>query len=194
MRESLAHKQMQVSILVQILVFGVLFGTLSSIQPLIAETYGRDMGFAYWFALIAVAAAPAAPINGWLVTSLGMGKLVNRALILQAGGSFIVLIPIIFWDGAGFWMFLGWSVTVFAMAGFTIGNLNALALEHLGHVAGMAASVMGAISTVGGATIGALIGQLYDGTALPLIWASCIASGFGAIFMCWMPREATKSL
>ena len=190
--ETLALRQMQLSIVVQTLVFGALFGTISSIQPIFDETYGRAASFPYWFALIAAVAAPAAPINGRLVIGLGMRPLVRRALVaaLLAAGVTAGLIGLAPLGAAEFWLFFAWSCTVFALAGFTIGNLNALALEPLGHIAGMAASIMGALATVGGAALGALIGQLFDGTPLPLILCTAVLSGSGALIMRRMPREA----
>lgn len=49
------------------------------------------------------------------------------------------------------------------------GNLNALAMEPLGHIAGIAASVIGSLSTLTAIPLGILIGQSYDGTVLPLV-------------------------
>jgi DHA1 family bicyclomycin/chloramphenicol resistance-like MFS transporter len=53
----------------------------------------------------------------------------------------------------------------------------------------MAASVMGALATVGGAALGALIGQFFDGTPMPLILATAVLSAIGALIMRAMPRE-----
>ncbi len=190
--EALSLRQMQLSILVQTLVFGILFGTISSIHQIFADTYDRAGEFPYLFALIACVAAPAAPINGKLVIRLGMRPLVRRALVAQSLASLAMVVALggITLGASEFWVFFGWCTTVFALAGFTIGNLNALALEPLGHIAGMAASIMGALATVGGAIIGAIIGQFFNGTALPLVVAACIASALGALIMRSMPREA----
>jgi len=191
LKETLSLRQLQLSVLVQTLVFGALFGMISSIQPIIGETYGRGESFHYWFALIALIVAPAAPINGKLVVRYGMRPLVRRALLVQLCGSglaigLFALAPL---GETEFWVFFLWATTVFALASFTIGNLNALALEPLGHVAGMAASVMGSLSTVGGAVIGAVIGQFYDGTPMPLIIATVALAALGALIMRHMPRE-----
>jgi DHA1 family bicyclomycin/chloramphenicol resistance-like MFS transporter len=80
-------------------------------------------------------------------------------------------------------------VTVFATAAFTIGNLNALALEPLGHIAGTASSLMGALATVGGAVGGATIGQFFDGTAVPVALGVGVALGLAGLVMIRMPRE-----
>lgn len=64
--------------------------------------------------------------------------------------------------------FIFWQFSLFFMMGMTIGNLNAIAMEPMGHIAGMAASVMGAVSTVLAAAIAAPLGLAFDGTPLPL--------------------------
>jgi DHA1 family bicyclomycin/chloramphenicol resistance-like MFS transporter len=62
----------------------------------------------------------------------------------------------------------------------TLGNLNALAMEPMGHRAGMAASVVGSVSTVLAVAIAAPVGQLFDGTALPLTTGVlvCVSAAF----------------
>jgi DHA1 family bicyclomycin/chloramphenicol resistance-like MFS transporter len=191
MREAMSHRQMQLSILTQTLIFTALFGCISSIQQVFDTTYGKGEGFPLWFALIALLAAPAGPVNGMLVMRLGMRPLIRRALWLSAVagvGTGLYLMAV--GPGQGFVVYFIWSVTVFGTAAFTIGNLNALALEPLGHIAGTAASLMGALATVGGAIGGALIGQLYDGTAVPVAICIGVAQGLAAMVMIRMPREA----
>ncbi len=62
--------------------------------------------------------------------------------------------------------------------GLTGTNFNSLAMEPLGKVAGTAASVFGFMQTAGGALLGTLIGQSYDGTVLPIALGYLI---FGSI-------------
>ncbi|MBN9136448.1 MAG: MFS transporter, partial [Phyllobacterium sp.] len=74
-----------------------------------------------------------------------------------------------------------------AMALFQFGwigsNFNALAMEPLGHVAGTASSVLGFMGTAGGGAIGAIIGQSYDGTTLPLVMGFFVVSVIGLMFV-----------
>ena len=78
-------------------------------------------------------------------------------------------------------------ITFFGLAMFHFGwigsNFNSLAMEPLGHVAGTASSVLGFMSTVGGAIIGAGIGQAYDGTALPMVAGYFTVSIIGLVFV-----------
>jgi DHA1 family bicyclomycin/chloramphenicol resistance-like MFS transporter len=76
-------------------------------------------------------------------------------------------------------------VTVFAMASLTIGNLNAITLEPLGHIAGLASSVVLALPTVAAAGIASVLGLVFDGTAGPL--AAGIAAGLAAALV-MLPR------
>ena len=72
---------------------------------------------------------------------------------------------------------------VFFMAGLTFGTLTALALQPMGHIAGTASSVIGAISTVGAVAIAAPIGLAFDGTPAPLIAGTFACSALAWILM-----------
>ncbi|MBF9042116.1 MFS transporter [Rhodobacterales bacterium HKCCE4037] len=193
-KEALSLRQMQLSILVQTLIFGLLFGTISSIQPIFDLAYGRGEEFHWYFFVIALLAAPAAPLNGWLVVRVGMRPLVRTALWVQATLSTLMAIVLLssMAGPAEFWIYFVWTVSVFCLMGFTIGNLNALALEPLGHIAGLAASIMGGLATIAGAAVGALVGQLFTGTATPLAISVAILTIIAAILMRFMPRDTAE--
>jgi len=63
----------------------------------------------------------------------------------------------------------------FCCFGLLFGSFNVLAVQPLGHIAGIANSAISTLSTLISAIIGTLIGQLYDGTVLPLVlgFAGC---------------------
>ena len=52
--------------------------------------------------------------------------------------------------------------------GIIFGNLSALAVQPLGRIAGLGASVMAAVSSLIGVIFATLCGWFYDGTLLPL--------------------------
>ncbi|MFT5007287.1 MAG: DHA1 family bicyclomycin/chloramphenicol resistance-like MFS transporter, partial [Paracoccaceae bacterium] len=70
------------------------------------------------------------------------------------------------------------------------GNLNALAMEPMGHIAGMASSIVGALSTLGGVLIAIPIGLAFDGTALPLALGYLICIGISFLLMLSNPKNA----
>jgi DHA1 family bicyclomycin/chloramphenicol resistance-like MFS transporter len=82
---------------------------------------------------------------------------------------------------------------LFSMAGLTVGNLNAIAMEPMGHIAGMAASVIGSISTVIGASIASPMSLLFDGTPLPLIAIVCVFCTICLLLMQSMNRNEKAS-
>jgi DHA1 family bicyclomycin/chloramphenicol resistance-like MFS transporter len=68
-----------------------------------------------------------------------------------------------------FVVFYVWLMSIFVMIGFSIGNLTALAMEPLGHIAGTAASTINAMATFGGVIYATLVGQQFNATLLPMI-------------------------
>ena len=62
------------------------------------------------------------------------------------------------------------------------GNLNALAMEPLGHVAGLAASITSAIATVASVMLAVPVGLMFDGTQVPLLFGVA-AYAAGALFL-----------
>jgi DHA1 family bicyclomycin/chloramphenicol resistance-like MFS transporter len=95
----------------------------------------------------------------------------------------------------GFYFFVIWQISIFFQAGMTLGNLNALAMEPMGHIAGTAASVIGAFSTIGAVLISAPIGTMFHGDERLLIIAVLILATLSFAGMLWMAkaihREAT---
>ena len=61
-------------------------------------------------------------------------------------------------------------------------NFNAMAMNPMGHIAGTASSVQGFISTMGAAVFGAIIGQCFNGTSLPMVLGFLIM-GAGALIV-----------
>lgn len=191
--EVLSHRVILLSIAVQTFCFAALFATISSIQPLFDETFGRADSFPFWFAMIAVVSGSASLLNANLVVRLGMRRMVTSALAVQmvvsglaALGFGAGLVP----AGLAFPAYLAWNIGVFFMVGLTLGNLNALALEPVGHIAGMAASVIGAIATVASVALAAPIGLAFDGTPVPLMMSVAGLSAAGWILMRLMPKRA----
>ncbi|AXS41439.1 multidrug effflux MFS transporter [Breoghania sp. L-A4] len=150
------------------LLFGGMFGFLNSAQQIFVDTYDTGNAFPLVFALVALAVAASSFMNAKLVGRLGMRPLSHWALLaliaafavhgglayahLDTVYSFVVLM------GIGMFCF-----------GILMANFNALAMEPLGHIAGTASAAIGFVSTTGGALIGYMIGQAYDGSVLPLM-------------------------
>ena len=192
LREVLTHRTVLMAIAVQTLCFACLFGTLSSTQQIFDQTFDRGDSFPLWFALIALLSSSASMINAALVVRLGMRALISATLQAQIGLS--ALFALLWVTGALppmliFPAYILWTTSVFMMAGLVLGNLNAIALEPMGHIAGMAASVSGAVATVLAVMIAAPLGLAFDGTPLPLALGICGLSLGGAVLMRRLPQR-----
>lgn len=186
-REIFANRMVCLSIMVQTLAMAILFATLMLVQPIYDQVYDRADSFPYWFGVVAIISGSSSLLNALLVVRYGMQRLVTITL-----GAQIVLSGTMVGFGLGdlpeplgFGFFLCWQVCLFFQAGLVMGNLNALAMEPMGHIAGMAASVIGAISTVFAAIIASPIGLLFNGTITPLIGSvtALAAAGFALMLV-----------
>ena len=61
----------------------------------------------------------------------------------------------------------------------------------MGHIAGRPSSAIGAITTILSATLGLVIGQLYDGTTVPLIVGTCVL-GIVARVVLWVTGQKSR--
>lgn len=169
-KEMFAHPTARLSIFVQTLTLGMLFTLLSSTQQVFDVTFGQGAHFHYWFGGIAIVAASASVLNAKFVVRLGMRAIIKATYTVQIGVSFaMIVISLLDLPYAiAFGAYVVWVTSNFFQAGLTIGNLNALAMEEMGHIAGLAASVIASVATVGAVILAAPIALLFDGTPVPM--------------------------
>ncbi|MFB9223439.1 multidrug effflux MFS transporter [Paracoccus cavernae] len=190
MREVLSNRKVVLITVVLALGFGQMFALLSSAEQLFRTTFGRGESFPYWFAAMALLAGLANLLNARLVFRLGMKVMARSAYLIQTVISAVMVVLVFFNlipEPLRFAAFMFWAVSVFAMAGVTFGNLNALALQSMGHIAGTTASVVSALSTFGAVIIAAPVGLLYDGTMRPMVIATLTCSLLASLLMKWIP-------
>ena len=150
-------------------ILGSFLGYISLSQQVFQVQYELGRKFPLFFAMLAFAVGLALLLNGNLVMRFGMHRLTSVALSLLMLLSWAFLLMVWLHDGhPPLWMFVGCCLVLFFPFGILFGNLNAIAMEPLGHVAGTAASVVGSFSTLIAITLGFLIGHAYDGTLYSL--------------------------
>lgn len=166
-------------ILAQSLLFGGLLGFINSSQQLFADALGAAAQFPLVFALCASFIAVASLLNARLVMRLGMRRLSHAALL-----AFIVIAAahLIVAAGGGetlatFTIFQ--ALTMFCF-GLTSGNFGAIAMEPMGHIAGVASAFQGFVSMVGASLIGLAVGQAFNGTVVP-VETGYLLCGAGAL-------------
>ena len=191
LKEMMALPMVRGSIVVQTMIFSVMFTSISMIQPSFERIFDRADQFPLFFFIIGVFCATSSMVNARFVIRYGMRAIITLAITCVAAGTVITL-GLTLWgglpDSVYFWVFLVWQTTLFYQMGLTIGNLNALAMEPLGHIAGLAASVMGAISTILGGIIATLIAQTFDGTTLPQLIGTFVLMVACLPVLIWMRR------
>ena len=165
-------------------IFGALFGFINSAQQIYVGIYDLGVWFPVAFSAVAIMMAFSSFVNSRFVGRFGMRRLSHGALLAFMGINGLWLLLTLFGpQPTPFALYM----LLFALAMFQFGwigsNFNSLAMEPLGHVAGTASSVLGFMSTAGGGAIGALIGQAYDGTTLPLVAGFFVLSLIGLIFV-----------
>jgi DHA1 family bicyclomycin/chloramphenicol resistance-like MFS transporter len=183
-REILSNPLILTAVITLVFAYSILFVGIFLIQPVFERVFGRPETFPYWFAAIALLAASSSYVNARLVRRLGMRMLTNIAFRTQVGLSTTILLVfgLGYFDGEfGFFCFLFWMFSIFFQAGLTMGNLTALAMEPVGHIAGTAASLISAIATIGSVFLAAVVGQFFDGTPIAMIVGITLFASFGAV-------------
>jgi len=167
-KEFIKHKQSIAFTLISGLITGSFMVYLSASQHIFQVQYDLIEEFPFIFAGLAIGVGFATFLNGSLVLKYGMLKLVKVSMI------FFTLIPIIY-----IILFYGKvnpSVTTllfffglqFFSIGFLFGNLRALAMQPVGHIAGIGSAINGFVSTIMAVPIATYIGGFVNTTALPL--------------------------
>lgn len=150
------------------LVLGALFAFINSAQQIFADVFGIPALFTLVFASIAGCMALSSFINSRIVERIGSRRVSHTAIIGFTVFSAINLLTAVTGDQTLLTFSVLLAATMFCF-GLTGPNFGAMAMEPVGHIAGTASSVQGCVTTLGGAVIGFIIGQQYDGSTLPLL-------------------------
>ncbi|KIC48719.1 multidrug effflux MFS transporter [Tateyamaria sp. ANG-S1] len=183
-----ANRTVRLSIYVQTLMLMILFSVLTMVQPIFEVSFDRADTFPLWFGAIALASGVSSLLNAAIVGRFGMRRMVTWALTAQVVVSTVFVMWMIADMPGLFWFYIFWQWGVMFQGGLTVANLNAIAMEPMGHIAGMAASVIGAVSTVLGAAFASPVGLMFDGTPMPLIATVLMACIVASILMQQMRR------
>lgn len=164
---ALGHRIALGYMLAMTMMLGGLFGFINSAQQIFDHSFGAARFFTPIFAGIALFMACSSLLNASIVERLGTRRVSHMALLLYVAAAAVhSLIALANLDTLlSFSLFQALQMGCF---GLVVSNFGAMAMAPLGHLAGTGSSVQGCVTTLGGAMIGSFIGQLYDGTTLPL--------------------------
>ncbi|WP_369049097.1 multidrug effflux MFS transporter [Tenacibaculum sp. UWU-22] len=167
-KEFIKHKQAVIFTLIGGFIMGAFMVYLSASQKIFEEQYLLKEEFPYIFAGLAISVGLATFLNGTLVMKYGMLKLVQVFTVLF---TLVPLVYIVFFSGKenpSIYILLVFCALQFFSIGFLFGNLRALAMEPIGHIAGIGSAINGFISTIMAVPIAIFIGRYITTTALPL--------------------------
>jgi len=190
-KEVISQKTTMAYTIISGFIVGSFLVYLSASQQIFELQYDLKEEFPYIFAATALSIGLAIYLNGTLVLRFGMKRLVHTALFAY----FIIAISytLLFSSGINppIGVLIGFFCAQFISIGFLFGNIRALAMEPLGHIAGMAAAITGFISTMMAVPISIYIGNFVKTSSLPLFIGFSMA-GFISIGIIGWLRSATN--
>lgn len=167
--------------------FGGLFAFIVSVQQIFDKVYGLGEWFVYAFALSSIASGISTFLNGHLVRRIGMRRISHTGLFIYMLSGAVLWISSLFGEPPFLYSYCLISGAMFAF-GLIGANFNSMAMEPMGHIAGTAASVVGAISTTGGAILGGLVGRAFDGSVAPLAFGFMVFGLMAILIVLWAER------
>jgi MFS transporter, DHA1 family, multidrug resistance protein len=147
--------------------FGSLLAYVGMVQQIFGEVFKRASLMPTMFALCAITMGCASFLNSRIVERIGMRRISHLALLIfifvTALHAAIALLGL-----ERIWTFVLLQAVTMACFSLSVSNFGAMAMEPVGAVAGIGASLQGFISTFGGALVGAAIGRQFQDSTLPL--------------------------
>ena len=162
--------------------FGIMTGYVGSTQVIVDEVFHQGDLFPVIFGVLAIGLALGSLLSGKLVLRIGLAQLVRYGAAYAVLTTLLLAVVGVATRGhPPLWLFLLASAVMLPSVTALVPNTNTAAMAPLGHVAGMAAAIIGTISTIGGALLGGLIDNAYDGSVRPFtIGAFGLALAAGA--------------
>jgi DHA1 family bicyclomycin/chloramphenicol resistance-like MFS transporter len=168
-REFFGHRQCILGVLLVLLPAAGFMALITGSAALIIEVYGINVRyFGYIFALAGFAILTGSMLNRHLLQRFsGMQMMTLGAGLIGIAG---VQMLIFAWLGQPNFYWVWGTVCLFMVGtGFLMPNATALALDPVPKVAGVAASILGTIQNMAGATSAIVSSALYDGTILNMV-------------------------
>ncbi|MEX2958071.1 multidrug effflux MFS transporter [Acinetobacter baumannii] len=174
--------------------FGGFIGYLGTSQQIFMQQFGKTgQEFSAYFAVLAGVMGIASFTNSKIVMKFGMRPICIYGFLGLCLISLIFLGIQLIGVTVAFWMFMLYACILFLLFGTLFGNLNAIAMEPMGHVAGMASAIIGAASSVLSLILASIIGQLYNGTLIPMTCGFVILCGLAFMMTVYENRYLKKS-
>ena len=149
------------------LTFGVLVSFLNISQPLFQEYLFTGKYFSLYFGVAALAVGLGSILNAKLVTKFEPVKIVNISLKFELIWGVIFLIFFSIFGVTNIFSVMLFLLPLFFVFGAIFGNMNAIAMSPMGHIAGTASAIIGTSTTLTALPIAASIAYFFSGSLVP---------------------------
>ena len=165
----LTHRMVMFYTISMGLIFGGFLAYISASQTLFQHVYDTAEMFPLYFALLAFSIGLASFINGTLVMRLGMRLLCNWAMIGWLIFSILLTVLCFIYQGIPpLWQFVSVLFCAFFCIGILFGNVNSMAMQPLGEMAGLGAAIIGSLSSLFSVPTAVLVGSFIEDTVTPV--------------------------
>jgi DHA1 family bicyclomycin/chloramphenicol resistance-like MFS transporter len=163
-------------------IFGSILAYVGMVQQIFEDAFHRPGLMPTMFALCASAMGVTAFLNSRIVERVGMRIISHLGLLvfITITGAHVLIASL---GLESLWSFVLLQSATMACIGLTASNFGAMAMEPVGSVAGVGASLQGFISTFGGAVVGALIGRRFNGSTVPLAMGAFLCGLSSLLFV-----------
>jgi MFS transporter, DHA1 family, multidrug resistance protein len=155
------------------LMFGSVIGYVGMMPQIFGAVFHRPSLMPSVFALCAASMGVSSFLNSTVVERFGM-RIISQAgllVFIVASGLHTVVAAL---GAETLSTFIVLQGATMSCLGLIMANFGAMAMEQMGSVAGIAASLQGCVGTAGGAVVAALIGERFNGSTLPLAFGALL--------------------
>ena len=191
-KEFLRHKEAIAFTLVSGFITGSFMVYLSTSQQIFQEQYNLGDLFPYIFACTALAIGSATFLNSRLVLRFGSRKLGFIAITAYFLISLLYVICFSSGVNPSIYVLIAFFLVQFFTIGLIFGNLRALAMEPLGHIAGIGAAINGFVSTIMAVPIANFIGSFVKVSVLPLFIGFSVFGFLSILVFLYLDRRDAK--
>jgi DHA1 family bicyclomycin/chloramphenicol resistance-like MFS transporter len=196
--ELFRHRTTVVFTMISGFVTGSFMVYLSTSQQIFELQYDLKETFPFIFAGLAISIGTATFLNGTLVLRFGMERLITWALLAFFAISLLYIALFFNGNNPPIEVLLVFFALQFFAIGFLFGNLRAMAMQPIGHIAGIGAAITGLISTLMAVPISTFIGRFVTHDVLPLFIGFLICSSLSLLLLFyikrWRAAKAFRSL
>ncbi|QDO94753.1 multidrug effflux MFS transporter [Formosa sediminum] len=187
--ELIRYKEAMIFTVLSGFITGSFMVYLSSAHHIFIDQYKIGEQFPYVFAGLAISIGISTLLNGTLVVRFGMRRLAFTSL--AAFSLISTTYMVLFWNTSNpsLYVLVPFLAAQFFTLGFLFGNLRAIAMEPIGHIAGIGAALTGFIATVVAIPIATFIGSYVTHTALPLFTGFSVCGSLGLFTFIYLKRQ-----